>query len=159
MMAASFKSLYQKRPHESVQMRTAASRGAPDTALRLARTYLEEHLEQAEYTIAISLCVLILALSRQLRVRIILATRSDEMLPPAWSAYPTCLFSKRYAGYFTSSNCRFARHTQAIASNQRRATGKPNGASSSPEGRSECLLYVGFGLSAWLTRTQRLGTP
>jgi hypothetical protein len=40
MMAASFKSLYQKRPHESVQMRTAASRGAPDTALRLLVTDL-----------------------------------------------------------------------------------------------------------------------
>jgi len=34
MGAASFKSLYQKRPSESVQMRDV-SRGAPDTALRL----------------------------------------------------------------------------------------------------------------------------
>jgi hypothetical protein len=39
MRAASFKSLYQKRPHERVQMRTVASRGAPDTALRLLGTH------------------------------------------------------------------------------------------------------------------------
>jgi len=42
MRAASFKSLYQKRPHESVQMRTAAPRGAPDTALRLAGSNPQE---------------------------------------------------------------------------------------------------------------------
>jgi hypothetical protein len=52
-------------------------------------TYLEEHLEQAQYTIVVPLCVLLLALSQQLLVRIILATRSGEMLAPASSAYPT----------------------------------------------------------------------
>jgi hypothetical protein len=33
MWAASFKSLYPKRPAQKMQMRTVASRGAPDTAL------------------------------------------------------------------------------------------------------------------------------
>ncbi len=98
MRAASFKSLYQKRPHESVQLRTVASRGAPDTALRLAGTYLEEHLEQAQYTIVIPLCALLPALSRQILVRIILVTRSVETLPPASSACPSIQLPKRYAG-------------------------------------------------------------
>ena len=34
MWAASFKSLYPKRPPESIHLRTVPSRGAPDTALR-----------------------------------------------------------------------------------------------------------------------------
>ena len=39
MRAASFKSLYQKRPSKTVRPRTIAPRGAPDTALRLSGIY------------------------------------------------------------------------------------------------------------------------
>jgi len=44
MWAASFKSLYQKRPANIMLLRTVAWRGAPDTALRLLRSYHGEDL-------------------------------------------------------------------------------------------------------------------
>src|ERR1039458_936606 len=40
MWAASFKSLYQKRPSKTMRLRTDAWRGAPDTALRHVGTDL-----------------------------------------------------------------------------------------------------------------------
>ena len=51
MRAASFKSLYPKRPPKSLQLRTVAPRGAPDTALRHFVPYLQSmsNLALVEY--------------------------------------------------------------------------------------------------------------
>jgi hypothetical protein len=50
MRAASFKSLYQKRPSKTMHLRAVAGPGAPDTALRLKRTNLNRLLKASSFS-------------------------------------------------------------------------------------------------------------